>query len=289
MRREQTTQHGDVSRNHPVGADPSKPSTGQELNKTQALSAVVTGGAHGIGLACARRFLSHGWAVCLVDADDANFDQLDAEGFRVVHAAIGSVPECDLVEEIVHRAGVPSAVVANVGINDGARLHELTAQNMRTIMRVNAEAPVLITRDLLNHAADTNTAANAVFISSVHAGSVGCWPAYAMSKAAVEAAVREMAVVYAPDGIRVNAIRPGWIRTSDQQPTPSELRRNNGWIPAGRGGEAHEIAAAAYWLCSPDASYVTGACLSVDGGLALHSWMVQPWNEPLGGQRPTPG
>jgi NAD(P)-dependent dehydrogenase (short-subunit alcohol dehydrogenase family) len=109
-----------------------------------------------------------------------------------------------------------------------------------------------------------------VFVSSLHDHRIRGNPHYSASKAAIAMLVRELAYELAPNGIRVNAVSPGWVAREGEKID----KRARGVIPLGRAGTPADVAHMAMVLLSDDlSSYVTGANIPVDGGLALHSWL----------------
>lgn len=240
--------------------------------------AIVTGAARGIGLAIAERLAAEGALVALVDADaDALREAAAAlgEGALALHADVSDEEALRAaVEQAVARWSRLDVVVANaavqlVGSDD--RVDRLSRAAWQQTLDVNLTGAFLTAK----HGARALLAAGGgaiVFVGSP-AGTYGIAPglqAYAASKAGMVGLVRTMAVDYAGDAIRVNAVLPGITETP-----------MNGWwtedpalreqvlapVPLGRPARAQEIAAVAAFLAGDDASYVTGALWSVDGGL----------------------
>lgn len=241
---------------------------------------LVTGGAGGIGSAVARAFAADGTAVVVADVDgDAareTADRIDSETAGTALAVETDVTDEDsvaaLVETTVSEFGGLDAAVNNAGIAgeqeslaeyDGAEFGRVVDVNLRGVFHA------------LKHELAAMAEGAIVNVSSVlgqrgykNAG------AYVAAKHGVVGLTRTAALENADHGIRVNAVAPGFTETSMLDASgvnASERTREyvRGLIPADRFGDPEEIADAIVWLCSPDASYVTGAVLSVDGGYTV--------------------
>ncbi len=234
---------------------------------------ILTGASRGIGHATVKRFSSAGWRVitcsrqafsedCPWDAGPEDHVQIDLS--NPVDRDRGIADMRDRLE------GAPlTALVNNAGISpkdaDGARLNTITTPMdvWRQVYEVNLVAPLALATGLLHElVVGEGCIVNVTSIadSRVHpfAGS-----AYATSKAALAALTREMASDFGPKGVRVNAIAPGEIDTPILSPGTDEIVAG---LPMGRIGTPEEVAKVIYFLCSDQASYVTGAELHVNGG-----------------------
>jgi 3-oxoacyl-[acyl-carrier protein] reductase len=238
--------------------------------------AVVTGGARGIGLAIARRLRSCGSQVIVVDNDAEALRSAFPAGECVpVHADMAA-DTVALADRLVGDHGPITLIVNNVGVTTPHRFLDLERREYDEVFATNVHGPWFFTRRLARELVVARTRGSILFISSVHDRYVRRFPHYSTSKAAVAMLVRELAYELAPHGIRVNAISPGWIRTG-ADPPDDRLRTIASRIPAGVPGEPDDVARLAVVLLSNAWSgYVTGANLTIDGGLSLNNWLMDP-------------
>lgn len=252
------------------------PEHSQPLNHGAAL---VTGAGRGIGRAIAVRLADAGADVCLASRTEADLEQTA----ELVRAAGGQAlcVECDvtddgqtkgLIDRTVDQFGALSMLVNNVG---GAHrikpLDELTTRDFELGTELNYSSVFRVMHQAAPHLLGAAPHAAVVNIVSVAArrGLAGMGY-YSAAKAAVVALTRATAREWGPRGVRVNAVAPGWIETNLSEPLLQRedfSERTLAEIPLGRWGQPDEIAEAAVFLLSPQASYITGECLTVDGGL----------------------
>ena len=233
-------------------------------------TAVVTGAATGIGAACARRLAADGAAVVLTDIQpaDAVAKQIEADGGRAL-ALIADVADEDAWAEVVRvaadRYGPIGVLVSNAYAVEIAPADATSRASWDRQLAVSLTGAFLGVRACLPGLRATR--GNVVIISSVHANfGLPGRPAYAAAKGALISLARQLAVEYGP-GLRVNTVLPGPILTPAWDGIPAADReRSAAATAAGRLGTADEVAAAVAFLASPDASYITGASLVVDGG-----------------------
>ncbi|MFZ0600232.1 MAG: SDR family oxidoreductase [Roseiarcus sp.] len=246
-----------------------------------AKALLITGGSRGIGRACALLAAGNGWSVGVnyredAKAADAVVETIARQGGRAV-ALRGDVSvEADTVgmfDAAIKALGPLTAVIANAGVvAPAARLADMSAERMRHVFEVNVLGAFLTAREAARRMSKSSGGAGGsiVLMSSAAArlGSPNLYIDYAASKGAVDTLTLGLAKELGPEGVRVNAIRPGMIDTEIHASggDPDRARSVGATAPLGRPGTAEEVAAAAIWLISDAASYVTGALLDVSGG-----------------------
>ncbi len=244
-------------------------------------SVIVTGAGSGIGRATALRFAAEGASVLafdLTDGADATAAEIVAGGgdAEAMHGDAGRDADIvRLVERAVARQGGIDTVFANAGISGGlAGLFEQSAEDFAEILRINLIGPFLAIRHAAPHliARGGGSIVCTASVAGLRAGAGG--PAYSASKAGVINLVQTAAQQLSGTGVRVNAICPGLIETGmtrfvfDQARAAGKGERIGELTPLRRGGVPDEIAGAALFLASDEASYITGHALVVDGGLS---------------------
>ncbi|HEX3930424.1 MAG TPA: 3-oxoacyl-ACP reductase FabG [Nocardioides sp.] len=248
--------------------------------------AVVTGAARGIGLAIATRLADEGASVAVLDLDEAQAgaaaEQLPAEAGRP-HLGIG----CDVsdtgsaraaVERVVGELGALHILVNNAGVTRDNLLFKMTDDDWDTVIAVHLRGAFAMTRAAQQHFVQQKYG-KVVCLSSVSALGNRGQANYAAAKMGIQGFVRTLGIELGPFGVTANAIAPGFIATDMTDATAArvgmpveEFRqaaadRN----PVRRVGYPEDIAAAAAFLCSEEASYITGQTLYVDGGAKLVS------------------
>jgi len=235
----------------------------------------VTGGTRGIGRAIAGELLTLGARVMLVARSQADIDAAVGElGDRVSGVAADVTQPADRARIARHVAahGPLHVLVHNAGSNVRSRLIDYDDATIERLLALNLTAPVLLSRDLhpaLRAAGD----ASVIHVSSI-AGLVALptGVAYAAAKAGLAQVARTLALEWARDGIRVNTVAPWYTRTPLVEPVlsrPEMLAAILGRTPLGRIAEPAEVATVVAFLAMPAASYVTGQCIAVDGGMSI--------------------
>lgn len=234
--------------------------------------AVVTGAARGIGLAISRRFLDAGYRVAMLDIDAPALAGAAAETGRGVLPIVCDVSAPDQVKAAVAAIeagfGRIDALVNNAGIAVFKKLLDTTYDEWRRVLEVNLSGPFICTQLCAPVMLKTGGGAvvNITSISGLRASSLRV--AYGTSKAGLDHLTKQQAVELGNLGIRVNAVAPGPVDTAMAKlvHTPDIRADYHDAIPLNRYGTEDEIAQAAVFLCSEQASYINGQTLAVDGG-----------------------
>ncbi len=227
---------------------------------------LVTGGSNGIGNGVARAFRDAGAEVRITGTRDAGSYESDIAGMAFSQVDLA---DDDAIARLAREAGRLDVLVNNAGMVVYGR-REFEAETFRKVVDVNLTATLTLS-NLAKPGLTVSGGAivNIASLTSFFASSGN--PAYGASKAGIVQLTKTLAVAWARDGIRVNAIAPGWIETkmtevSRQREAINEeiLRRT----PLARWGSPEDIAGVAMFLASPLAAYVTGETVSVDGGFS---------------------
>jgi meso-butanediol dehydrogenase/(S,S)-butanediol dehydrogenase/diacetyl reductase len=242
------------------------------VGRLEGKVALVTGGASGIGLATARRFASEGARVAIADRDAEAAGRAGAE--LGVVASVGDLTDwgfCErAVAETVGGHGRLDVLVNNAGVSIGDGVLETDPETWDLNLAIVLKTQFMAARAALPHLLASGRGA-VVNVSSVN-GLLGLGEeAYSAAKAGVINFTQNLAVRYGAQGLRANCVCPGSIRTPIWRETlakePRVFERLAPWYPLGRVGEPEEVANAIVFLASDEASFVSGAILTVDGGL----------------------
>lgn len=240
---------------------------------TETRVAIITGAGRGIGLGIARRLRQDGFAVALTALEKDEVERARAElGAEV--AVAGDIAETATADELFQRTlaahGRVDALVNNAGLaTASAHFLEMDEAHWDRVIAVNLRSVFLCTSRAVRHMVDAGIQGSIVSMSSFGAARAHRqMAAYDATKGAIEAFTRTVAVDMAPFGIRINAVGPGAIHTEhyDQFGDDARARRAE-TVPLGRVGTPGDVAGAVSFLVSPDASYITGQTIYVDGGM----------------------
>jgi glucose 1-dehydrogenase len=258
---------------------------------------LVTGGTSGIGQAIAVRFAEHGANVAI------NYLRLPEEAAETesqVHACTARVRQhgvrdvlvradvsnedevVAMVAETIEKLGGIDVLVSNAGIQISRPSHELSSEDFDKVLAVNLRGSFLCAREAIKHFLAEEKPGSIVNVSSVHQLiPKPSYLGYSVSKGGMMNLTRTLALEYAANGIRVNAVGPGatvtpinraWI----DDPIKREMVVSH--IPIPRAGESDEMAGVVCFLASDDAAYITGQTIFVDGGLTLFADFREPWS-----------
>jgi glucose 1-dehydrogenase len=244
--------------------------------------ALVTGGESGIGAACAEALGAAGADVAVLYYEDADAagavrDKVVASGRRaiIVQADVGDEGAVgQAFATTAAQVGTPDLLVNSAGLNmSGIPVADMELAQWNRLIRTDLTGAFLTSRALVRGLRDANKPGRIVNISSIHSTAVRYGGAdYCSAKAGLDNLTRTMAVECGPMKISVNAIAPGMILTpmnKRAETDPTYLADAEKHIPWGRAGRPDEVADLAVYLCSEKSDYITGAIITIDGGLTL--------------------
>lgn len=257
---------------------------------------LVTGATSGIGQAIAAHFATEGANVALNYRNDPQklddtkelIDQMCSQvrgcGGRELPVEGDVSEESDIVRmcnEVIEKLGSLDILVNNAGIQTASASHELDTADFDKVISVNLRGAYLCAREVIKHFLDRGDGGIIINVSSVH--EIIPRPqyvSYSISKGGMENMTKTLALEYAPQGIRVNAIAPGATATpiNSWSNDPQKRKEVESHIPMKRAGTPEEMAAITAFLASDDAAYITGQTLFVDGGLTLYPDFLTPWS-----------
>ncbi|GAB3915711.1 SDR family NAD(P)-dependent oxidoreductase [Larkinella terrae] len=246
---------------------------------------IITGAAGGIGRATAVKFAEANVQLVLSDIAEEPLQALAVELKNRYDADCLPIPGDlaqtsyleQLVTQTIQRFGRIDALVNNAAWRTLETLRTINIETWEKTLRVCLTAPVFLTKAVAQEMENRGAGGVVINVTSVMAARPsGCGPAYIAAKGALESLTAELAITYGRSGIRVVGIAPGYIDTElsndytdpDGENISTRLTAElTDYIPSGRGGNPREVAEAIFWLCSPQASYISGTTLTIDGGL----------------------
>ena len=239
--------------------------------------AIVTGGGSGIGLAIAEKFIQNNIYTIIISRDENKLSAAKQKLGNLCETIssdlndVNSIPS--LVKKIIDKHGRIDILVNNAGINMKKEFHEVTNEDFQKILQTNVVAVFVLSREVVKYMLEKNFGAIINISSMASQYGIPKVIAYTASKSAIEGMTRAMATELSPKGIRVNCIAPGFIATDMSAKAlnndPERKAKALGRTPMGYLGEPADVAAAALFLASDEAKYVTGVVLPVDGGNSI--------------------
>ncbi len=243
--------------------------------------ALVTGGSRGIGAACALLAAQNGWTVAVnytqnsLAADEV-VRQIRAAGGTAmsVQADVGDETQViRMFEQVDAKLGRLSALVNNAGVVDvSQRIDEMSVARLERMFRINITGSFVCAREAIKRMSTRHGGSGGVIVNlssaAARLGSPGQYVDYAAAKGAIDVFTMGLAKEVGPEGIRVNAVRPGLIDTEIHASggLPNRARELAHLVPLQRPGTAEEVARTIVWLMGDESSYVTGSVIDVAGG-----------------------
>ena len=248
-----------------------------EIRRYDEKIAVVTGAANGIGLSMVKRLVEEGAKVAALDIDTETMEKEYAGQEEDIYQVYCDVAEKESVDQAIAKVlehfGRIDVLFSNAGIIGRQSLLDTTEETWRRVIDINLNGMFFVNQAVLRSMVERGIKGAVVNTSSIASATVSSnTGAYSASKGGVTQFTKWAALEMAPHGIRVTAIGPGTSVTRITEGTRFNPERNEKFlrnIPMGRYGEPEEAAAAALYLGSEDASYITGVTLLEDGGFSL--------------------
>ena len=240
------------------------------MNSINKKVVIVTGAARGIGLATSKLFLKNNFKVAMIDKDNKELkkiklNDLDYKTFSFDISDLKANKK--MIDEIYHWGKRIDVLVNNAGVADFGKIETVSFDNWRKIMETNLDGSFLTSQNCIKHLKKTKGCiVNIASISGLRASTLRI--AYGTSKAAVVHLTQQQASELGEFGIRVNCVSPGPVKTKLAMAVHTQdiINAYHDAIPLNRYGTELEIANGIFFLCSENASYITGQNLSIDGG-----------------------
>ncbi len=243
---------------------------------------IVTGGSRGIGSATARLAATQGYDVCISyiynqAAADSTVQAIEEQGGKAIAIAANVASESEVIrlfDQANEKLGALTALVNNAGILEAQmRVDSMDVARLNRVFSTNIVGSFLCAREAVKRMSTLYGGSGGAIVNvssgAARLGSPGEYVDYAASKGAIDTMTIGLAKEVASEGIRVNAVRPGFIYTDIHASggEPNRVDRVKSSIPMKRGGQAKEVAQAILWLLSAEAAYTTGSFIDVTGGV----------------------
>jgi gluconate 5-dehydrogenase len=238
--------------------------------------ALITGGGTGIGYAIAKLMIAAGAQVLITGRREEALQRACQELGEAAAYLVHDVAQVDSIPELVERAEAIAPIdvlINNAGRHLKRETLETTDQDFAAVLQTNLLGAFALTREIAKPMAQRQKGCILMITSMAALFGIPQVAAYTASKSALQGLVRQLGVEFAPLGIRVNAIAPGFIETDMNRDIfkrdPARLQKILGRTPMGTLGSPDDIGATAVYLASPAAKFVTGVCIPVDGGASV--------------------
>ncbi len=240
-------------------------------DKLKGKTAVITGGSRGLGRAMAVALAEQGAQIALVGRDRAALEEsAKLCGGSIFEADVTKEDDVTrLAKEVTAKFGKVQILINNAGINLRKKIEEFTLAEWRSVQDANVTSVFLVTRAFVPHMRGQDYGRIVMMTSIMSHVSIPERTAYSTSKTALLGTIRALALELAPEGITVNGISPGPFATEMNTAIMNDPEKNSAFLaklPVGRWGKPEEVGALAAFLCGPDAGFITGTDIVIDGG-----------------------
>ncbi len=241
------------------------------------MNVLITGGGRGLGLAMAQKFISEGCHVMIIGRDEQSLTEVsdllgDNADFSVCDLS-STKHILEVINQVLEKMGAIDVLINNAGIHLKKDMLEVTDEEFQRVIQIHQNSVFALSREIGKRMVQQGKGAILNVSSMASQYGLPKVIAYTSAKSAVEGMTRAMAVELSPYGVRVNCIAPGFIKTDMSSKAldndPDRKSKVLGRTPMGRLGLPSEVADAAYYLCSDQASFITGVVLPVDGGNSI--------------------
>lgn len=251
------------------------------MNLLDGKTAIITGAAsaRGLGKATAKLFADHGARIAILDLDESSAAaaaaDLPGEGHIGLACNVTDKPACaDAAAKVLDAFGQVDILVNNAGITQPLKIMGIEPENYDAVLDVNLRGTLYMSQALIPHMRERKSGAivNISSVSAQRGGGIFGGPHYSAAKAGILGLTKAMARELAPDGIRSNAVCPGFIATdiTGGALTDDMMTQILDGIPMARAGEASDVAGCCLFLASDLSAYVTGSEVDVNGGSLIH-------------------